>query len=291
VLSDSGGSWLAGRDGPAGMIMPAAPAVGDVYRPENVPGLVFEEDTVTSVSEPIETPSGPAADGLAIEEHTQEGSSEIKIYAKGYGEFGISTEDEVLTVAIASPIDATGGPAPPELETIDSSAGDVLDAATEDDWEGANEALGELSGAWATVSPGVPAVLAAEVSATIDALVAAVAAEDASSAQQAAIDVALAGLDVQLRHRPAPDIDIERIEHWANRILVDAEDDEPLAAIRSDIAIIESIWARASGAVGGDVAAIVDGQLAELRVAADAGDVDAAIAGTEALLRTYDGLG
>ena len=32
------GSWLAGRDGPAAMIMPGDPQVGDVYRPENAPG-------------------------------------------------------------------------------------------------------------------------------------------------------------------------------------------------------------------------------------------------------------
>ena len=31
------------------MIMPADPQVGDVYRPENMPGFVFEEVVVTAV--------------------------------------------------------------------------------------------------------------------------------------------------------------------------------------------------------------------------------------------------
>ena len=43
ALDNHDGTWLAGRDGPPGMIMPARPRVGDVYRPENIPGLVFEE--------------------------------------------------------------------------------------------------------------------------------------------------------------------------------------------------------------------------------------------------------
>jgi hypothetical protein len=36
------GTWLAGRDGPPAMIMPAKPKPGDVFRVENVIGIVFE---------------------------------------------------------------------------------------------------------------------------------------------------------------------------------------------------------------------------------------------------------
>src|SRR3712207_7251147 len=46
VVADTHGTWLAGRDGPPGMIMPADPSPGQVYRPENIPDLVFEEVTV-----------------------------------------------------------------------------------------------------------------------------------------------------------------------------------------------------------------------------------------------------
>ena len=51
------GTWLAGRDGPAAMIMPADPQVGDVYRTENAPGFVFEEVTVRSTDETLDGPS------------------------------------------------------------------------------------------------------------------------------------------------------------------------------------------------------------------------------------------
>jgi hypothetical protein len=49
AIVDTHGTWLAGTDGPAAMIMPSEPMVGDVYRPENIPGLVFEEVTVKAV--------------------------------------------------------------------------------------------------------------------------------------------------------------------------------------------------------------------------------------------------
>ena len=40
------GTWLTGRDGPPAMVMPAILRVGDVFRVENVIGIVFEELTV-----------------------------------------------------------------------------------------------------------------------------------------------------------------------------------------------------------------------------------------------------
>ena len=52
VVADRDGIWLAGRDGPAAMIMPAMAKVGDVFRPENICGVVFEEVTVQSVGVP-----------------------------------------------------------------------------------------------------------------------------------------------------------------------------------------------------------------------------------------------
>ncbi len=36
------GTWHAGLEGPAAMIMPAAPSIGDASRPENIPGTVLE---------------------------------------------------------------------------------------------------------------------------------------------------------------------------------------------------------------------------------------------------------
>ncbi|MBA3302846.1 MAG: hypothetical protein H0U26_03100, partial [Acidimicrobiia bacterium] len=45
-VSVTEGTWLAGRDGPPAMIMAADPKVGQVFRPEDIPGIVFEEVTI-----------------------------------------------------------------------------------------------------------------------------------------------------------------------------------------------------------------------------------------------------
>jgi hypothetical protein len=48
------GTWLAGRDGPGAMIMAGDPKAGDVFRPENVIGVVFEEVTVKSLGKTVD---------------------------------------------------------------------------------------------------------------------------------------------------------------------------------------------------------------------------------------------
>ncbi len=67
-VANHDGTWIAGVDGPAGMIMPAHPEVGDVYRPENIPGFVFEEVTVMAVDQTVEGPTGPVEGALVIQD-------------------------------------------------------------------------------------------------------------------------------------------------------------------------------------------------------------------------------
>jgi hypothetical protein len=76
AIVDTHGTWIAGKDGPAAMIMPADPKVKDVYRPENIPGFVFEEVTVKSVAKTLDGPLGPIEGGLLIEELHMDGTTE-----------------------------------------------------------------------------------------------------------------------------------------------------------------------------------------------------------------------
>ncbi|MBA2277240.1 MAG: hypothetical protein H0W06_05695 [Chloroflexia bacterium] len=76
VVADTEGTWLAGKDGPPAMIMPADPAVGDVYRPENMPNFVFEEVTVTTVGETVTGPQGPVDGAIVAQELHQDGQYE-----------------------------------------------------------------------------------------------------------------------------------------------------------------------------------------------------------------------
>lgn len=134
VIADTHGTWIAGVDGPAAMILPADPQVGDVYRPENIPGLVFEEVTVTSTDEILDGPRGPIEGGLTVEELHMDGATEEKTFAPGYGEFYTAGGGEVEALALAVPTDAADGPTPADLERMTSSATDALAAVIAEDW-------------------------------------------------------------------------------------------------------------------------------------------------------------
>ena len=118
VVADHDGTWLTGKDGPPGMIMPAAPEVGDVYRSENIPGKVFEQDTIRSTGETVAGPRGPVQGAAHVQELLMDGSFEEKAFAPGYGEFRAEAKDELVTVALAVPVDAAGGPVPAGLATL-----------------------------------------------------------------------------------------------------------------------------------------------------------------------------
>ncbi|MDQ3504370.1 MAG: hypothetical protein M3446_01520 [Actinomycetota bacterium] len=85
--------------------------MGDVYRPENIPGFVFEEVTVRSVTETVDGPQGPISGAMLVEEMLIEGVLEDKIFAPGYGEFmaQVVSENELVNVSIGVPLDAGAG--------------------------------------------------------------------------------------------------------------------------------------------------------------------------------------
>jgi hypothetical protein len=115
VVADTEGTWMAGRDGPAAMIMPADPKVGDVYRPENIPGLVFEEVTVKAVDRTVAGPRGPVDGAILVEELHMDGRRESKTFAPGYGEFSTGAGNDIEAIAVAVPTDRDGRE-PPLLE-------------------------------------------------------------------------------------------------------------------------------------------------------------------------------
>jgi hypothetical protein len=223
VIADTHGTWIAGKDGPAAMIMPADPQVGDVYRPENIPGFVFEEVTVKAVDERLEGPLGPVEGGLVIEELHMDGFTEGKSFGPGYGEFFTAGGGDVEALALAVPTDALSGPTPAELVTLQSGAGAANAAAESKDWTAAQARLERMAVAWETVKAGeVPARLGPQMSRALAALVDGVENRQAAAARQAAIDVARWSLDLQLRHRPVAEIDLARFDLWAAQMLVDA---------------------------------------------------------------------
>jgi hypothetical protein len=122
LVADSEGTWLAGKDGPAAMIMPAHPRVGDVWRTENICGLVFEEVTAESTDVTVQGPQGPVTGALVVQELHQDATLEPKTFAPGYGEFVSGGGLDLEALALAIPADALPGLPPKELEVLSSGA-------------------------------------------------------------------------------------------------------------------------------------------------------------------------
>lgn len=287
VIADHEGTWLAGKDGPPAMIMPAEPEVGDVYRPENIPGLVFEEVTVKSIDQMLAGPRGAVEGAAIVEELHIEGDTEFKAFAPGYGEFLTPGEN----LALAVPIDALSGRPPAELQALSTGAGDIFDAAPSRGWSAISAALDAMTVAWkAYQARDLPPLLEPQMTDALDALATAVKARSPADARQAALDVTQAALDFQLQYRPVPEVDLSRIDLWARQLLVDAAAAADQGAAAGDVAILETIWKRVGHAVTASGARRIHTRLAELRAAVDAQDLTAASDNAEVLRDTLANL-
>ncbi|MGH2920330.1 MAG: hypothetical protein ACRDLS_17290, partial [Solirubrobacteraceae bacterium] len=90
-------------------------------------------------------------------------------------------------------------------------------------WAAASKRSRAAARAWTEFRRGpVPPRLASEMKRALRTLRAAIARRDRTRAGSAAIDVAQSALDLELRHRPQPEIDLGRFELWAHQVLVDA---------------------------------------------------------------------
>jgi len=276
-VADTDGTWLAGRDGPAAMIMPANPKVGDVYRPENAPGFVFEEVTVTRVGVTVDGPNGPVPGAISVNELHMDGTREDKLFAPGYGEFHTGNiGGDFESLALASPTDALPGPIPAQLIAMVDGAADVFDAAEDGDWGDAADAAEGAVDAWDAYRAGqVPPLIRARMTETIDALEESVAACDADGARRAALDVMLSANDLLLRHRPVPPINRARLQIRACVLVLDAEDEDAGAAL-GDVVVLEWTRDRIAHTLGAAGARRLDRQIRAIRAAIEREHLDAA---------------
>jgi hypothetical protein len=286
------GTWLAGREGPAAMIMPAKPKVGDVYRLENVPGVVFEEVTIRSVGQTVAGPRGPVAGAIVGDELHLDGTYDHKTFAPGYGEFRTSGGGDLEALALAVPTDALPGPPPAELESLSTSATAILESARVLDWEAVASTLTRMNAAWRAVQAGdsPPRTIAGRLTDAMRALSRAVRARRSRQVAQAAIDVAQSTLDLKLRHRPAPEIDAARFDLWAQQLRVHAAAND-VAGVTGDVAVLEWIRDRFAPTLDASTRDDINGRLGALRGATDARNLPAAADHAARLQGRLRGLG
>jgi hypothetical protein len=281
------GTWIVGKDGPAAMIMPADPKVGDAYRTENTPGIAFEEVTVKAVGKTLDGPLGPVKGGLLAEELHMDGKTEGKTFAPGYGEFYTSDGSDVEALALAVPTDALPGPLPEELGNLYSGALETFDAANSRDWNAASGAVNKMNAAWKTYRRRgkVPKKIEPRMNEALAALKAAVDARDAERTSQAAIDVAQWSLDLRLQYRPQTEIDLARMDLWAAQLTLDASKGDA-GAVGGDVFTIGYIRDRILNTLDDADVVRLDTEVQQLQVAAADKDLSAASDAAERLRNT-----
>lgn len=264
VVADTEGTWQAGRDGaPAAMIMPASPEKGDVYRPENQPGVVFEEVTVKTVDQTVDGPYGKVGGAITVTEVHMDGSTEEKVFAPGYGEFSTGTAGgDLEAVSLAVPTDAGRGAAPAELASLGRSAR----AAQDGEVTGADARA--VRDAWAAYvsADTVPSLLERQMTRDVEALT-------GEEAGEAALRVAQNVTDLRLRYESVRAVDLERFGMWARQLGIDARAGDA-GAVAGDVTSLELAWARLKDDSG--AAERVTAELEAAREAADREDTEAA---------------
>jgi hypothetical protein len=276
------GSWLAGREGPPEMIMPAHPKVGDVHRAENIPAIAFEEVAIKTVGKTVNGPSGRVHGAMVARELHDDGTYSDKVFAPGYGEFFTGDKGEVEALALALPTDALKGPLPAELKRLSRAADRALRAARSGRWVSASTGLRTVSRAWAEYRRGpVPPRLEAEMARAIRALRASIAKGARARAGSAAIDVGQSTLDLQLRYRPPALVDLRRFRLWAEQTLVDAAAGD-VGGVRGDVTTMEWIRDRFATQLSPANLTAIDAHLARLRESVADGNKDLKAARAEA---------
>ena len=288
VVIDTDGTWHAGEEGPAAMIMPASPTVGNVFRPENICGLVFEEVTVKSIGMTVPGPRGSVTGAIVVDELHQDGARETKTFAPGYGEFHTTDGSDLEAIALAVPIDALPGPVPSSVRTLTNGSIIVFDAALAGDWSAASTTVNAMNAAWNSFrAGGVPPMLDPPMRIALTALTAAVSARQTAASRQAAVEVQRAGLDFELRHRPRVEIDLALLDNWARQLLVDVAAGNRANALGS-AASLRWIRERLGHDVTESEERMIDSNLADLRLAAESGSVTRAAAALAGLTRLAD---
>jgi hypothetical protein len=249
-VADTEGTWIASDETPAAMIMPAKPAVGDVYRPENAPEVVFEEVRVENVDQTVPGPSGNISGAIEVSELHMDGKREGKVFAPGYGEFSTGSETgDLEAVSLASPTDRRRGAAPAEFAALSKAVSEVFDAAAADDVERLNQAAAALGPAWEAVrAKAIPPQMDSQMRIDVEALSAAIGGEDWEAVHSAALRIAQNESDLRLLYEPIINVDLDRLKLWTRQLPVDVGDGDA-GLVLASVAALERVWERTRNGV------------------------------------------
>lgn len=268
LVFTTAGTWLAGREGPAAMIMPAHPKVGDVFRPENILGVVFEEVQVTDVERTVPGTGAPIRGAVVAQELHLDGTHSEKVFAPGRGEYSTGTGGDTEILAVGVPADAATGPEPAQLADLLTALLGYVGAAEGEDWEAADAIAARVEKLTRTLPrAGQPRLVLDRLDGDVKTLARLARSKDIAGSSTAAILAGQSIVDLQLRYRPAAIADQARFELWCYRVLVDAAAGDH-AGVRGDVATIEWMRDRFADTLTATDLAQLDARLTALRAAA-----------------------
>jgi hypothetical protein len=296
---DHNGSWLAGKDGaPPALIMPAHPQVGQIFNPEDFPGVAYETDEILSLTEKTTTPAGPSDKGVLIKEILIDGSIEHKVNVADFGIVESQAEDEQVTLVLLNRTDAKPGNVPEPLSTMEVQAEDILDIAPGGNWQQVTADVAAIKGAWQAyrtqaARDKAPQGFQEALTAALDDLEQASAAKDAAGTMQATNDVSAAVVDLSTVYRPATPTDLSWLDVLERQVVLDVAAKDFSAAADS-LAKTSTVWARLKPVIlahnGSNVATQFESSLTAQQAALKAGNASALTSGADNGLALVDAL-
>lgn len=267
------GTWLTGRDGPPAMLMPAEPKLGDVFRVENVIGIVFEELTVVEKNKTVAGPNGPVRGAIVVDELGVDGGHSHKTLAPGYGEFLTRGHGELEAMAVAVPTNFVPGGAPVAIPRVLTAAWGTLEYARAYDWPFARASVQRIHDQLTIIEkrqqpPRVMNLLRG----AIDRLQSAVRAKQSHAAQRASIDVAQSTIDLEARYLDPSAVEVSRFHLHAQKLRVDAAAGDE-AGVHGEVSALTLIRDRITTALDAAELATLDDGLMSLRAVVASGDL------------------
>jgi hypothetical protein len=254
------------------------PLVGVVFRTENIPGIAFEQVTVRSVSRRLPGPFAPV-DGMVGRELHEDGTTELKQFGAGYGEYFTADGPDVEALTLAVPTDAADGDLPPALRRLEAGAVRILR-------EGARPAdPARLQRLRRDVpDDAVPRLM----SPVLDRAVAGVGQAGATlQERQAAMDLGLRVLDLELRYREVAAVDRDRVGLWCDQLALDADRRDP-ADVSGDVFTLGYLRDRVQAGLSPTAASAYDHALGAMQEAVLDGDLAGATDAAARLGSTMD---
>jgi hypothetical protein len=279
AIAVSEGTWLVGRDGPPAMIMPAHPRPGQVFRSENITGVVFEELRVRDVDVTVDGPSGKVPGAVTMDElHVDGVTVSGKTFAPGYGEFLTLDKPDVEALAVAHGTDRRLGPTPAPITHLVTAAWGFLEQIRLEDWEAAAHGAALVKADRGALQDAtLPPLVLDQLDVAVHDLQRATIAKDPDASADAAIRVAQSALDLELLTRAPVAVDIERVHLHAQALRVAAAaGDKP--GVNAEIAVLGWLADRVGGYLRAADQAELEGHLRELRLSPNPADTAARLA-------------